>query len=113
MDPALPLFSFDNPGGRLDKGDASYVDVIHTCGGWLGFERGLGHADFYPNGGSFTQPGCGSDVTGKMQFFNSHKILYACQIFGVYQSFSTLSLMVLENKIAHRKYFNWAVKHRH
>jgi len=68
MDPALPLFSFDNPGGRLDKGDASYVDVIHTCGGWLGFERGLGHADFYPNGGSFTQPGCGSDITGNTKF---------------------------------------------
>lgn len=73
MDPALPLFSFDNPGGRLDKGDASYVDVIHTCGGWLGFERGLGHADFYPNGGSFAQPGCGSDVTGnKSMILNSN-----------------------------------------
>ncbi|CAB3360980.1 Hypothetical predicted protein [Cloeon dipterum] len=72
MDPALPLFSYDDPSTRLASTDASYVDVIHTCAGWLGFERPLGHADFYPNGGSFVQPGCGEDLTGSCSHARSH-----------------------------------------
>ncbi|CAB3360981.1 Hypothetical predicted protein [Cloeon dipterum] len=73
MDPALPLFSYDDPSTRLASTDASYVDVIHTCAGWLGFERPLGHADFYPNGGSFVQPGCGGDLTGACSHGRSHE----------------------------------------
>jgi len=65
LDPALILFSFHDPTSRLADTDASYVDVIHTCGGWMGFEKPIGHADFYPNGGSPSQPGCGIDVTCK------------------------------------------------
>ena len=43
--------------------DADFVDVIHTTGGslvgdhGLGIESAVGHADFYPNGGQ-SQPGC-------------------------------------------------------
>lgn len=43
---------------RLDPTDALFVDVIHTCGGVLGYFSTLGHADFYPNGGTPSQPGC-------------------------------------------------------
>ena len=63
MDPALPGFSHSYPKDRLDKGDAAFVDVIHTNGKashrakGLGFLSPLGHADFYPNGGNF-QLGC-------------------------------------------------------
>uniref|UniRef100_A0A8D8LSJ2 Inactive pancreatic lipase-related protein 1 n=1 Tax=Cacopsylla melanoneura TaxID=428564 RepID=A0A8D8LSJ2_9HEMI len=60
LDPALPLFSSD-PNGRLDPTDAEFVDVIHTCGGYLGFFEPCGHADFYPNRGKYIQPGCGFD----------------------------------------------------
>ncbi|KAG7302274.1 hypothetical protein JYU34_013768 [Plutella xylostella] len=57
LDPALPCFPPDNPGGRLDATDADYVDVIHTNGGILGMKESVGHKDFYPNGG-LSQPGC-------------------------------------------------------
>ncbi|KAJ8972322.1 hypothetical protein NQ317_008579 [Molorchus minor] len=59
----LPLFSLADTNNRLDPTDAKYVHVIHTCGGMLGFMAPIGHADYYPNGGS-SQPGCLLDVTG-------------------------------------------------
>ncbi|XP_063920333.1 pancreatic lipase-related protein 2-like, partial [Zophobas morio] len=62
LDPAKP--GFDNiqlvSGGRLKKDDAGFVDVIHTCAGYLGVGDSIGHADFRPNGGSVPQPGCGN-----------------------------------------------------
>ncbi|XP_058792149.1 pancreatic lipase-related protein 2-like [Phymastichus coffea] len=59
LDPALPGFhvlTMDK--GRLDPSDALYVDVIHSCGGVLGYLQPLGHTDFYPNAGIAVQPGC-------------------------------------------------------
>ena len=35
MDPAQPGFDFAGASARLDKGDASFVDVIHTNSGTL------------------------------------------------------------------------------
>lgn len=60
LDPAFPGFDLLTPitGGRLSKGDADFVDVIHTCGGALGLLDPVGDADFYPNGGTPMQPGC-------------------------------------------------------
>lgn len=59
LDPALPLFEdIQNEKSRLDYGDAHFVDVIHTCGGVLGFWDAIGKADFYPNNGMAPQPGC-------------------------------------------------------
>lgn len=58
MDPALPGFGFNIREDRISKDDAEYVDIIHTCAGVLGILEGLGHADFYPNGGKPAQPGC-------------------------------------------------------
>ncbi|XP_059473843.1 lipase member H-A-like isoform X2 [Neocloeon triangulifer] len=63
VDPAQILFSYDDPAGRLTLTDATFVDVIHTCGGWMSFADAIGHADFFPNGGGFPQPGCGSDFS--------------------------------------------------
>lgn len=42
---------------HLSAGDAKFVDVIHSDGGFLGIPWALGHADFYPNGGVALQPG--------------------------------------------------------
>lgn len=56
LDPASPFFDND-PGSSLDATDATFVDVIHTSAGFLGQPGPIGHADFYPNGGS-QQPGC-------------------------------------------------------
>lgn len=64
LDPASPLFKFEEVETRLDETDAGYVEVIHTCAGLLGMTKPIGMASFYPNGGK-SQPGCGwSDVVG-------------------------------------------------
>ncbi|XP_060804392.1 pancreatic lipase-related protein 2-like [Amyelois transitella] len=57
LDPAGPLWVLNS--NRLRTSDARYVEVIHTNGAYtgLGIGSSIGHADFYPNGGSF-QPGC-------------------------------------------------------
>ena len=59
LDPALPgvhLLTSDKT--RLDSTDASFVDIIHSCGGVLGYLQPLGSVDFYPNAGTAVQPGC-------------------------------------------------------
>ncbi|XP_011871896.1 PREDICTED: pancreatic triacylglycerol lipase isoform X4 [Vollenhovia emeryi] len=59
LDPALPGFHMlASEKTRLDPTDAAFVDVIHSCGGVLGFLQPLGKADFYPNAGTAIQPGC-------------------------------------------------------
>lgn len=50
LDPASPLFKYNDVNGRLAKTDASYVEVIHTCAGTLGLTEPIGMASFYPNG---------------------------------------------------------------
>lgn len=50
---------------RLSENDATFVDVIHTDGGVLGFPFPLGHADFFPNGGIPLQPGCAEQEISK------------------------------------------------
>ncbi|XP_017031272.2 lipoprotein lipase [Drosophila kikkawai] len=57
LDPALPFFRYAQEKERLAPGDADYVEVLHTSVGSYGFDRPLGHADFYANWGS-QQPGC-------------------------------------------------------
>ncbi|XP_073957837.1 pancreatic lipase-related protein 2-like [Choristoneura fumiferana] len=71
LDPALPLFTLGNKDARLDKHDARHVEVIHTCGGYLGFASPLGHIDFYPNGGT-RQPGCTYDYRGLCAHNRAH-----------------------------------------
>ncbi|KAH8358956.1 hypothetical protein KR093_003441, partial [Drosophila rubida] len=63
LDPASPLVSYNKPAKRLSSNDAFYVESIQTNGGTLGFNKPIGRAAFYPNGGK-SQPGCGLDLTG-------------------------------------------------
>ncbi|CAK1553497.1 unnamed protein product [Leptosia nina] len=68
LDPAGPLFEFQDSRARLDKNDAKFVDVIHSNGenlilGGLGAAQPLGHVDFYPNGGR-VQHGCSNLFVG-------------------------------------------------
>ncbi|KAI8125506.1 Inactive pancreatic lipase-related protein 1 [Lucilia cuprina] len=59
LDPARPAFEdCIGPENHLDRTDAEFVDVIHSCAGFLGFKNPIGHVDFYPNGGHPPQPGC-------------------------------------------------------
>ena len=53
LDPAGPSFYVRRPEGRLDAGDANYVEAIHTNGPTLlivgaGIGAPIGHADFWP-----------------------------------------------------------------
>nr|CAD7460068.1 unnamed protein product [Timema tahoe] len=73
MDPAAPGFSNIPTEDHLNSDDASFVEVIHTCSGLLGWIEPLGHADFYPNGGSPPQPGCVLDVTGVCSHARSYE----------------------------------------
>ncbi|KAM3956621.1 pancreatic triacylglycerol lipase [Aphomia sociella] len=57
LDPAGPCFAQVESELRIRYTDAEYVDVIHTNAGLLGMEEPVGHADYYPNGGS-EQPEC-------------------------------------------------------
>lgn len=57
LDPASVLFDFLEVNERLADTDADYVQIVHTDSGHYSFGEAMGHADFYPNGGS-QQPGC-------------------------------------------------------
>ena len=57
LDPAGPGFNLVSNEFRLDKSDATFVDIIHTDANLLGTFRVVGDADFYPNGGK-DQPLC-------------------------------------------------------
>lgn len=72
LDPALPGFHLlTSEKTRLDRTDATFVDIIHSCGGVLGFLQPLGQADFYPNAGTAVQPGCCClpEIMGRFFFF--------------------------------------------
>uniref|UniRef100_A0A1I8MGG5 Lipase domain-containing protein n=1 Tax=Musca domestica TaxID=7370 RepID=A0A1I8MGG5_MUSDO len=66
LDPAKPCY---NKGERLSvisRGDALFVDIIHSNPGVLGKAQSLGDADFYPGGKGPIKPGC-------VQFGCSHE----------------------------------------
>lgn len=58
LDPARPCFVGDAAYPRIGRGDAKYVDIIHSNPGDMGTEEVIGDADFYPGGLDTTKPGC-------------------------------------------------------
>ena len=66
LDPAGLGFNRVKKEFRLDKSDATFVDIIHTDADLVGTFRAVGDADFYPNGGK-DQPGCRAEK-GKFLF---------------------------------------------
>jgi len=74
LDPAGPLFKKKDAKLRLDKSDAKYVEVVHTCGYWLGIYDPIGSTNFYPNHGK-KQSGwrCWLDVTGTCSHYRAFK----------------------------------------
>ncbi|CAK1544569.1 unnamed protein product [Leptosia nina] len=60
LDPAGPQWGGN--GNALNRNDGVYVETIHTDGGLLGIFDPIADADFYPNGGRNSQPGCMTSV---------------------------------------------------
>lgn len=50
LDPASPCFNEGENLNSLSRGDAIFVDVIHSNSGVLGKKEPVGDVDFYPNG---------------------------------------------------------------
>ena len=50
LDPARPCFNEGEKLHALQRGDASFIDVIHSNSGILGVKVSIGDVDFYPNG---------------------------------------------------------------
>ncbi|EDV35192.1 uncharacterized protein Dana_GF22327 [Drosophila ananassae] len=62
LDPAKPCFNEGEVLSGLLRGDAKFIDVIHSNSGVLGKRDPLGDADFYPSGLSPLPAGCYSVV---------------------------------------------------
>ncbi|KAG5683706.1 hypothetical protein PVAND_012972 [Polypedilum vanderplanki] len=58
FDPAKPCFGEGETLQGLGRGDAEFVDVIHSDAGGLGKPEAIGDADFFPNGIVILMPGC-------------------------------------------------------
>lgn len=50
LDPANPCFNEGENLTGLSRGDADFVDIIHSNPGALGKRDPIGDVDFYPNG---------------------------------------------------------------
>ncbi|XP_073819401.1 uncharacterized protein [Musca autumnalis] len=98
LDPALPLFRYENREERLDLNDAEYVEVLHTSVGSYGYDRPLGHVDVYINYGT-RQPGC---YLKECSHFRAFKIfaqaLWREELEGIGCSEAMWQEMVRENK---------------
>lgn len=58
LDPARPCFNEGERLNGLQRGDAKFIDVIHTNPGILGVKNAVGDVDIYVNGQYALQPGC-------------------------------------------------------
>lgn len=50
LDPARPCFNQGQSLDGLSRGDAAFVDIIHSNAGALGKKTTIGDVDFWPNG---------------------------------------------------------------
>ncbi|XP_023946501.1 pancreatic lipase-related protein 2 isoform X1 [Bicyclus anynana] len=75
LDPAYPGYSLGGKDNHLSKGDAIFIDVVHTNPGLFGFPQPIGDVDFFPNYGQWIQPGCWFDQLLKNSEFN---YVYGC-----------------------------------
>ncbi|GAB0093473.1 phospholipase A1-like [Sergentomyia squamirostris] len=58
LDPAFPCYNEGEVLSGIGRGDAAFVDIIHTNSHGFGIKEPIGDADFYPNGVKVLMPGC-------------------------------------------------------
>lgn len=72
LDPAGPGYQEYSYGhdDKLQKSDATFVDVTHSDSNIFGTTDVVGHVDYFPMGGQRDQPGCQSttDIDGSGKF---------------------------------------------
>ncbi|XP_055693545.1 vitellogenin-1-like [Lutzomyia longipalpis] len=78
LDPGRVCFVEQNGNFDLERGDADFVDIIHTNPNSLGKEETIGNANFYPNGLNL-MPGCNDAIC-------SHKMAWRYYAESVYPS---------------------------
>ncbi|XP_055677551.1 vitellogenin-1-like [Lutzomyia longipalpis] len=62
LDPARPCLNRCEVPFKIQRGDAKFIDIIHTNPGGYGMADPIGDADFYVNEMSATMPGCSDYV---------------------------------------------------
>lgn len=97
LDPALPMFIATDSNTRLHQTDAVYVDIIHTCAGTLGIKTHIGHADFYPNGGSEQSGCCDGEDNQTLRAKCKKMFILNASIFAVLCSHSRAPLYYFES----------------
>ena len=88
LDPAGPVYEYEGHSAnlRLNRDDASIVEVFHTNTMAMGYSNQIGDIDFYINGGRF-QPGCNKAgckwwKPWWLQFYGCLKLWSCCHAFS-------------------------------
>lgn len=83
LDPAGPGFFGNLFLHHLSDSDAQFVDIIHTDSGYLGlgYPASAGHVDFWPNGGTRSQPRC-SGYSSFSPFGRLCSHIYAVELYA-------------------------------
>lgn len=86
LDPAGPGFFFPlkTQPDHLRSTDAQFVDIIHSDAGLYGQPCATGTADFWPNGGTETQPGCPNPIS---LLSIQSECISACEIIILFNEF--------------------------
>lgn len=90
---------------HLSEKDAKFVDIIHTAIGVRG-STSTGTADFYPNGGVATQPGCNFVALNEngmpsTSILCHYSFKFSFQIYAVIKDpFSTMPRVLRTNQTA-------------
>ncbi|XP_055370780.1 vitellogenin-3-like [Condylostylus longicornis] len=69
LDPARPCFNEGEKLSGIERGDAEFIDVIHSNSGVLGKRVPVGDVDFYPGGTGPLRKGCFSIVCSHSRAF--------------------------------------------
>lgn len=83
---------FGGDTARLSHTDAKFVDVIHTDGGVFGYPWALGHADFFPNGGTPLQPGCVQEESSKNRWLGIIRTCIHLSLIALFYFFFTFDI---------------------
>lgn len=97
LDPARPCFNEGERLSGLQRGDAAFVDIIHSNAGVLGVKEPIGDVDFFPNGWVIQIPKAMRQTNRTKLHFNSRRLNFVWILFFVFvfSFFLFVSLIVV------------------